>query len=142
MIPREQLGDLLATVNACLNASCAVALGAGRWAIARRNERLHRRLMITAFSISVVFLVSYLTRFALTGSHRYPGHGLAKLVYLCILFSHMALAAATPPLAIRALQLALTRRIDAHKRIVRWAFPVWMYVSVTGVIVYWMLYHA
>jgi putative membrane protein len=142
MIPREQLGDLLATINACLNASCALALGAGRLAIVKRRVVVHRRLMITAFSLSVVFLISYLTRFALTGSHRYPGHGAAKLVYLTILFSHMALAAATPPLAIRALQLALTARIEAHRRIVRWAFPVWMYVSVTGVVVYWMLYHA
>lgn len=142
MIPREQLGEALAAVNAGLNASSALLLGAGRLAISRGQAALHKRLMLSAFGVSVVFLISYLTRFALTGSHRYPGHGAAKLVYFCILFSHMTLAAATPPLAIRALQLALTGRIDAHKRIVRYAFPVWMYVSVTGVVVYLMLYHA
>jgi putative membrane protein len=98
--------------------------------------------MGSAFAVSCVFLISYLTRVLLTGTHRYPGHGLAKLVYLVVLATHMVLAAATPPLAIRALQLALTGRIDAHKRIVRFTFPVWMYVSVTGVVVYLMLYHA
>ena len=135
-----QLGDTLAAVNAALNATSALLLLAGRRAIARHEIDRHRQFMVAAFAVSTVFLISYLTRVALTGTHRYPGGGWLKGLYLAVLGSHMVLAALTPPLAIRALQLALTRRFDAHRRLVRYAFPIWMYVSVTGVVVYFMLY--
>jgi putative membrane protein len=88
-----------------------------------------------------VFLISYLVRFATTGAHRYPGDGWDKIAYLIILFSHMALAVVLVPLVIRALQHALRGQFARHLRVVKWGWPIWMYVSVTGVIVYFMLYH-
>jgi putative membrane protein len=137
----ETLGNILPAVNATLNSTSAVLLGAGFYFIKQRRIDAHRRCMMTAFVVSGLFLVCYLTRFALTGTHRFPGSGLAKLVYLAILGSHMLLAAITPVLAIRAIYLARARRIAEHQRLVRYAWPIWMYVSVTGVIVYAMLYH-
>ncbi|HEU0034105.1 MAG TPA: DUF420 domain-containing protein [Kofleriaceae bacterium] len=128
-------------INAGLNFTCFVFLVLGRMAIARGDVELHRRRMLTAFTASTVFLISYLIRFATTGTHRYPGEGWDKTLYLVTLFSHMALAVVLVPLVFRALQLALGGRFDAHRRIVRFTWPVWMYVSVTGVIVYLMLYH-
>lgn len=137
----ERLGAVLPTVNAALNSLSAVLLFCGWLAIRRREVTIHRRCMIGAFSVSALFLVSYLVRFALTGTHRYGGSGALKVVYLVLLFSHMALAAAVPVLAIASLWLGLKGRFDRHRRWVRWAYPIWMYVSVTGVIVYLMLYH-
>ena len=135
------LGDWLALVNACLNGLAGALLLGGRIAIARKRVDTHRRMMIAAFVVSTVFLASYLTRVALTGTHRYPGTGAWKAIYLAVLFSHMTLAVATPPLAIRSLWLALRKRLDAHRRLVKVAWPIWMYVSVTGVLVYLLLYH-
>ncbi len=135
---RDQLGATLPHVNAALNATCVLLLVLGRVAIARGARALHKRLMLSALTVSAVFLASYLVRFALTGSHRYEGAW--KPLYLAILFSHMALAAVTPVLVILAVRHALADRLDAHRRLVRYAYPIWLYVSVTGVIVYWMLY--
>ncbi len=135
---RDQLGAVLPHVNACLNATSAVLIVLGRVAIARGAQALHKWLMLSAFAVSTVFLVSYLVRFALTGTHSYQGAW--KPLYLTILFSHMALAAATPVLVILAIRHALADRLEAHRRIVRFAFPIWLYVSVTGVVVYAMLY--
>ena len=137
----DTLGNILPSVNAALNSTSALLLGAGFYFIKRQRIDAHRRCMMSAFVVSGLFLVCYLTRFALTGTHRFPGTGLAKLLYLSILFSHMALAAVTPVLAIRAIFLARARRIAEHRRLVRYAWPIWMYVSVTGVVVYAMLYH-
>ena len=95
-----------------------------------------------AFITSAIFLVCYLTRFYLTGAHRFPGTGWLKIVYLTILFSHMVLAVVTVPLVLRTLYLARRARFREHRRIARFTFPVWMYVSVTGVVVYVMLYHS
>lgn len=128
-------------INAALNGTCAVLLIAGRIAIARRDVEAHRRRMIGAFVASSVFLVSYLIRFATTGAHKYPGDGWDKYAYLVILFSHMVLAVVLVPLVIRALLVALRGDFEKHLRIVKWGWPIWMYVSVTGVIVYFMLYH-
>jgi putative membrane protein len=128
-------------INAALNGTCAVLLIAGRVAIARGDRESHRRLMLGAFAASTVFLISYLIRFATTGAHRYPGEGWDKVVYLIVLFSHMVLAVVLVPLVIRALQHALRGQFARHLRIVKWGWPIWMYVSVTGVIVYFMLYH-
>ena len=135
------LGNILPSVNAALNSLSAVLLGAGFYFVKQRRIEAHRRCMTSAFIVSALFLVCYLTRFALTGTHRFPGGGAAKIVYLSILFSHMVLAVITPVLAIRAIWLATHARIAEHRRLVRYAWPIWMYVSVTGVIVYAMLYH-
>lgn len=127
-------------INAMLNGSAAVFLAAGFAAIKQRNIALHRTCMVAAFSASSVFLASYLARFALSGTHRYPGVGWDKTLYLVILFSHMVLAAVLVPMVLRALFLAWRKRFEAHRKLARWTWPVWMYVSVTGVIVYLMLY--
>lgn len=128
-------------INAVLNGTCAVFLILGRIAIARREVDRHRSLMLGAFITSTVFLISYLIRFATSGAHKYPGDGLDKIVYLIILFSHMALAVVLVPVVLRALQLAFRGDFERHRRIVKWGWPIWMYVSLTGVIVYVMLYH-
>jgi putative membrane protein len=137
----ESLGAVLPVVNASLNSFSALLLGAGFYFIKQRQIEAHRRCMMAAFYVSGLFLICYLIRFSLTGTHRFPGEGAAKLVYLGILFSHMTLAAVTPVLAIRAIFLARRKRIAEHRRLVRYAWPIWMYVSVTGVVVYAMLYH-
>jgi putative membrane protein len=137
----EELGAKLAFVNACLNGTAALFLVAGRVAIARGARALHKRLMLGSFAISAVFLVCYLIRVFVSGTHRYPGHGAWKAIYLVTLSTHMLLAMVTPPLAIVAIWLARSGRFGAHRRVVRWAWPVWLYVSVTGVLVYVLLYH-
>jgi len=132
--------DMHPAVNAMLNGSSGVFLVVGWFAIRRKQIDLHRTCMIAAFSASTLFLTSYLARFYLSGTHRYPGVHWDKPVYLLILFSHMILAAALVPLVLRTLYLGLKRRDDKHPRIARWTLPIWMYVSVTGVVVYLMLY--
>jgi uncharacterized membrane protein YozB (DUF420 family) len=128
-------------LNAALNLTSFVLLVAGRMAIARGDEALHKKRMLAAFTTSSVFLVSYLIRFAISGSHKYPGDGIDKIIYLVILFSHMVLAAVLVPYVLGSLRHALRGNIDKHKRLVRITWPLWVYVSVTGVIVYLMLYH-
>jgi putative membrane protein len=128
-------------INAMLNGTSSVFLAAGWFAIRRRDVALHRACMVSAFTASSVFLASYLARFATTGAHRYPGTGWDKTLYLVILFSHMVLAALVVPLVLRSLWLGWKGRYQAHRRIARWTFPIWMYVSLTGVVVYVMLYH-
>lgn len=135
------IANLLPSINATLNGTSAVLLFVGYRAIQRKRVILHRRAMQGAFVTSTVFLVCYLTRFYLTGAHHFPGGGWLKVVYLTILFSHMVLAVATVPLVLRTLFLARASRFTEHRKIARFTFPVWMYVSVTGVIVYLMLYH-
>ncbi len=129
-------------INAALNLTCFCFLVAGRMAIARGDTALHRRRMLSAFTASSVFLVSYLIRFATTGAHKYPGPGSwDKTFYLFTLFSHMVLAVVLVPLVIGALRHALGGNFEKHKRLVKFTWPIWMYVSVTGVLVYLMLYH-
>jgi len=128
-------------INAVLNLTAFVLLLLGRVAIARGDDALHRKRMLAAFTTSAVFLVSYLIRFATTGTHRYPGTGWDKYLYLVILFSHMVLAVVLVPLLLTALRRALAGSFDAHKRVVKFAWPIWVYVSATGVLVYLMLYH-
>ena len=96
--------------------------------------------MVTALTASALFLVFYLTRVAFTGTHEFAGQGAAKVTYLTILFSHMVLAVAVVPLVLRLLWLVRHRRFRAHARLARWTFPIWGYVSVTGLVVYLMLY--
>jgi putative membrane protein len=128
-------------INAALNLTSFILLVGGRMAIARGDEALHRRRMLAAFTTSTVFLVSYLIRFATTGAHKYPGAGWDKTLYLLILFSHMVLAVVLVPLLLGALRRALRGDFVAHKRLVKFTFPIWFYVSITGVLVYLMLYH-
>lgn len=128
-------------INAGLNLTAFVLLLLGRVAIARGDEALHRKRMLAAFYTSAIFLVSYVIRFATTGTHRYPGTGWDKYLYLVILFSHMVLAVVLVPLLLQALRRALGGNFEAHKRVVKFAWPIWVYVSATGVLVYLMLYH-
>jgi len=128
-------------INAALNFTCFVLLIMGRSAIARGDRALHRKRMLSAFVVAVVFLLSYLVRFATTGAHKYPGHGLDRIAYLVILFSHMALAVVLVPLVVGALRRGLRGDFPAHKQLVKYTYPIWVYVSVTGVVVYLMLYH-
>ena len=127
-------------MNAALNATSATLLFLG-WRAIRSGERIrHRNLMLAALGTSALFLVGYLTRIALTGTHRFPGDGWLRTGYLLLLGSHTLLAAAIVPLIAVALWLAWKGRFDAHRRIARYTFPAWLYVSVTGVLVYVMLY--
>lgn len=135
------LPETLALLNACLNATAATSMVAA-WVMIRRGRRqAHRRLMLAAFGCSCLFLVSYLTRYAISGDTRFEGEGVARVVYLAILATHVLLAMAVVPLVLRTLYLALRERFDAHRRIARITYPIWAYVSVTGVVVYLMLYH-
>jgi putative membrane protein len=136
------LAEALPSVNAALNATSACALFAGFWAIRRGKFALHWRLMAAAFTASALFLAGYLTRFALTGVHRFPLAGPVRTAYYVLLGSHTLLAMVALPMVLRTIWLSAVRRsFDAHKRIAVWTFPVWAYVSVTGVVVYVMLYH-
>jgi len=132
---------LLPTVNAVLNATAAVALLTGYAAVRRRRIGLHRVCMLTAFAVSVLFLASYITYHYQVGSRPFGGTGWVRVVYFVILISHTILAVAIVPLVLITLYRALTAQFARHVPVARWAFPLWLYVSVTGVVVYWMLYH-
>jgi uncharacterized membrane protein YozB (DUF420 family) len=131
----------LPTLNAILNGAAAVLLGYGFFLIKSRRIREHRRIMITAFGVSVAFLISYLVYHAQVGSVSFKHPGFIRTVYLSILLTHTVLAATVPVLAIVTLNRALKARFDRHLAIARWTLPIWLYVSVTGVVVYLMLYH-
>lgn len=133
---------VLPAVNATLNAIATVLLVTGYVLIRRRKRLQHRRAMIAAFTVSVLFLVSYVTYHALRGGMSTPfgGEGVIRSVYYVILITHVILAAIVPVLAIITLRRGLAARYDRHRRIARWTLPIWLYVSVTGVVVYFMLY--
>ena len=131
---------VLPTVNATLNALSGVFLLVGYVLIRRRHINAHRNAMLGAFASSTLFLVSYVIYHAHAGSRPFAGQGPIRYVYFSILLSHVILAAAILPLAISTLSRGLRGRYAEHKRIAKWTFPTWMYVSVTGVIVYLMLY--
>src|SRR6478752_3429761 len=128
-------------IDAVLNGTSAVLLLVGRSYIKRGRMAAHRAVMITALVSSVLFLVSYLYYHVHVGSVHFQGQGWSRPVYFSILISHTILAAVVVPMVIITLSRALRERFDRHRAIARWTFPVWMYVSVTGVIVYVMLYH-
>lgn len=130
----------LPTVNAVLNGTSAVLLFTGYLFIRRRRVTAHKMCMLSAFVTSIVFLVSYLTLRYFTGFTAFPGQGWIRPVYFTILISHTILAAAIPPLALTVLYRAFREQFAKHKWIARLTLPVWFYVSVTGVIVYLMLY--
>lgn len=131
----------LPTLNAILNATAAALLFAGYVSIRARRIDVHRRFMLSAFATSVFFLVSYVVYHAQAGSRPFTGQGPARLVYFVILITHVVLAAAIVPLALVTLRRGLARADAAHRRLAHWTWPIWMYVSITGVIIYLMLYH-
>ena len=131
----------LPTVNAVLNAVATLLLAAG-WMFIRRGQwRAHRAAMIAAFAVSTLFLISYLTYHWLVGHVPFAGQGTARLVYFAILITHILLAVTVPVLAIAMFWLALKGRWEAHRRLGRITMPIWLYVSITGVVIYLMLYH-
>jgi putative membrane protein len=130
----------LPALNASLNALSAVCLATG-YILIRRGDRVrHQKFMLTALAASTAFLTSYLIYHANTGSRPFPGHGLARAIYYGILGTHVLLAAVIVPLALITANRALRARFDRHVRIARWTLPLWLYVSVTGVVIYLMLY--
>ena len=130
----------LPALNATLNGTCFVLLTIGYVLIRRGCVAQHRAVMIAAFSTSVLFLVSYLTYHAQVGSKHFTGEGAIRYVYFTILLTHTVLAAAIVPLVVVTLSRGLKRQDERHRAIARWTLPIWMYVSVTGVVVYLMLY--
>jgi len=130
----------LPIVNATLNGTAAVLLTTGYVLIRQGRRDAHRRVMLAAFCVSIVFLISYLIYHSQVGSVHYPHPGTMRIVYLTILFTHTVLAATVPVLAIITLRRALKGEFARHKKLAKWTFPIWLYVSVTGVIVYLMLY--
>jgi len=132
--------SIFPALNATLNGASAVLITTGRVLIGRKRIALHRACMIAAFATSSVFLISYLFYHAHVGSVRFPGQGWVRAVYFAILISHTVLAAAVVPLVLLSLNYGLRARFDRHRRISRWTFPIWLYVSITGVVVYIILY--
>jgi putative membrane protein len=130
----------LPLVNASLNGLATVLLIVGYVCIRQRRIAAHRAAMIAAFVTSVLFLISYLVYHAHAGSRPFPGRGSVRAVYFSILITHIVLAATIPPLAGVTLWRAYRRRFDRHMKIARWTLPLWLYVSITGIVVYLMLY--
>jgi uncharacterized membrane protein YozB (DUF420 family) len=130
----------LASVNAGLNATAAVLIGTGIYFIKNKNVQAHKACMIAAMVVSAIFLASYLIYHYNVGSVRFTRQGWIRNVYFPLLLTHTVLAAVVLPMVLRTVFLALKGRFGNHVRIARWTFPIWMYVSVTGVVVYWMLY--
>jgi uncharacterized membrane protein YozB (DUF420 family) len=130
----------LPAVNASLNGISGVLLLCGYAAMRQRRIPLHRALMIAAFVTSSLFLITYVVYHAQVGSVPFPRHGFVRPLYFTILITHVVLAASVPPLAIVTLTRGLKGRYPQHRRIARWTFPIWLYVSVTGVLVYVLLY--
>ena len=130
----------LPAVNAALNATSGIFLLTGYLLIKQRRINAHRNAMLGAFGASTLFLISYLTYHANAGSRPFTGQGPIRVIYFAILISHVILAVVILPMAISTLSKGLRGRYVEHKRIAKWTFPTWMYVSVTGVIVYLMLY--
>ena len=130
----------LPAVNATLNSASAILLTAGFACIKRKKVGAHKACMLAAFTVSVLFLVSYVVYHAQAGSVPFQGRGAVRPLYFALLLSHIVLAAVIVPLALTTIHRAWAERFDRHRRIARWTLPIWLYVSVTGVLVYWMLY--
>lgn len=129
-----------AAFNASLNAASACFLGLGFYFIRRKNILAHKRSMIAATCVSLTFLISYVVYHLRVGSVHFSGRGWARPVYFSLLLSHTVLAVVNVPLVATTLVRALRGRFDRHKQIARWTLPIWSYVCVTGVLVYFMLY--
>ena len=131
----------LPTLNAILNSISAVLLTVGYVFIKQKNREAHRRCMLGAFTTSTLFLISYLVYHSKVGSVGFQGQGAIRPVYFAILLTHTVLAMVIVPLVFVTFARALKGNFDRHRRIARWTLPIWLYVSVTGVVVYLMLYH-
>jgi putative membrane protein len=131
----------LPSVDATLNAASAIFLTLGFFFIRQKNIRAHKTCMLSAFAASTIFLVCYLTYHYFHGTTHFRGPGAVRSFYIVLLGSHTVLAALIVPLALATLYRAWRGRFQQHKRIARWTLPLWLYVSVTGVLIYWMLYH-
>jgi len=129
-----------AALNATLNGTSAILLAAGYAAIRSGKRELHKKLMVSAFAVSTVFLVSYLVYHYRVGHVAFQGHGWVRPVYFALLLSHTLLAIVIVPLILVTLRRAWLERFDKHRLIARWTLPLWFYVCVTGVIVYFMVY--
>jgi putative membrane protein len=143
LVPSEGHADgptPLATLNAVLNGGAALLLAVGFYFIKRRNMLAHRRCMLGAFALSSLFLISYLLHHAQVGSVPYKGEGAMRILYFAILIPHVLLAAVVVPLALLTIYRGWTTRYDRHKKVARITLPVWLYVSLSGVAVYLMLY--
>jgi putative membrane protein len=132
--------SVLPALDASLNGASAIFLVVGHSFIRRGNMRAHRACMLTAFACSTAFLASYLYFHAHAGMVRFGGHGAIRPVYFALLISHTILAAVIVPLVLTTLAFALRAQFAKHQRIARWTYPLWLYVSVTGVIIYWLLF--
>ena len=133
--------DALPSLNAALNGLSALLLLVGYTFIRRRNIRAHRACMLAAFGSSTLFLISYLIYHAQVGATAFAGQGAARIIYYTLLTSHIILAASVVPLALTVLHRGLKRRYARHKGLARRVLPIWLYVSLTGVVIYLMLYH-
>jgi putative membrane protein len=126
----------LPALNALLNGLCAITLCLGLYFIKHRNREAHRTSMLLAFAFSSVFLVGYIVNHALRGDTIFPGHGSVRTLYLSILASHVILSIVALPMVLTTFFFSLTGRFALHRRIARWTFPIWLYVSITGVVVF------
>lgn len=133
--------SLLPAFNAVLNGTSALLLSLGYAFIRRRRIVAHKTCMLSAFGVSVLFLLSYVAYHYQAGSRPFGGHGPLRVIYFLLLISHIVLAAVIVPLALTTIYRAWQGSFARHVKIARWTLPVWLYVSVTGVVVYWMLYH-
>ena len=129
----------LPALNALLNGLCAIALCVGFYFIKNRDFEAHRRSMLLALVFSSIFLVSYIVNHALHGDTIFPGHGAVRVLYLCILGSHVVLSIVALPMVLTTFFFSLTGRFGLHRRIARFTFPIWLYVSITGVVVFMFL---
>ncbi len=130
----------LPLLNACLNATSAALLGVGYLSIRRKRVTAHRACMLAALAVSTLFLIAYVTYHSLAGARPFGGRGWVRTVYFPLLISHVILAAVIMPLALTTVYRALMGNFARHVKLARWTLPLWLYVSVTGVLVYWMLY--
>ena len=126
----------LPALNAMLNGLCAIALCVGLYFIKHHNREAHRTSMLLAFAFSSLFLISYIVNHALHGDTIFPGHGSVRTLYLSILASHVILSMVALPMVLTTFFFSLTGRFAMHRRIARWTFPIWLYVSITGVVVF------
>ena len=130
----------LPLINAILNGTSAVLISVGLWAIKQRRRTLHMRLMLTAFASSALFLVNYIYYHLSHGDTLFPGQGVVRPIYFSVLISHVLLSVVTFPMILTSLYLGLSNRLVAHRRLSKWTWAGWMYVSITGVLVYFMLH--
>jgi uncharacterized membrane protein YozB (DUF420 family) len=133
--------EFLPTINALLNSTSALLLITGHRFIKKGNKHAHKKCMLATFTVSILFLISYLTYHSFHGTTRFVGEGWIRHVYFTILTSHTILATVIVPMAIMTLRRGLKENIEKHRQIARWTYPIWLYVSISGVIIYLMLYH-